>query len=438
MRRLAVATGAGAAVALVAFTAYGGRTSFPRLPLHSPPLASRYPTGIVSGRHGSRLARLNPSTFAVERAGPAAGGTGWGWVRSPNRRRLAVATCRHTCKSFALYVGNASSLRWEPGSVHLPGALNAAIWPRAGTLYALVTQGSALSLVTIDPASKRIVTTSTAVEGSLLQIARSADGLVLLTGEFNEIVPARIVVIGPDGSVRTVALDRILAGTHYDRQTQDPIGTTNMPGLAVDPHAGVAYVVDPSGLVASVRLGDLSVGYHQLGSGSLLTRLADWLTPAAQATGANGATLTAEWLGEGLLAVAGGQETATSQVDISRPTGLRIVDTHDWSVRMLDPNANTAWIGDGVLLATGTSSRSGNTSHVHREGLVAYGPDGSQRWRLTKVVPYVVDLYGSHAVLAGPQGFPLVNLATGRVIRKLPSSAVGTLLLGTGSASPYY
>jgi hypothetical protein len=436
MRRLAVAAGAGVAVLLVAFSAYGGRTSIPRLPLHSPPLATRYPTGIVSGRHGSRLARLNPSTFTVERAGPAAGGTAWGWVRSPDRRRLAVATCRHRCNSFALYVGNASSLRWEAGSVHLPGAFNAAIWPRAGTLYALVTQRSALSLVTIDPASKRIVT-STAIEGSLLQIARSADGLVLLTGEFNEIVPARVVVIGPEGSVRTVGLDRILAGTHYDRQSQDPIGTTNMPGLAVDPHAGVAYVVDPSGLVASVRLGDLSVGYHQLAAQSLLTRLADWLTPPAQAKGATGATLTAEWLGRGLLAASGGQETATSQVDISRPTGLRIVDTRDWSVRMVDPNANTAWIGDGVLLATGTSSRSGNTSHVHREGLVAYDPDGSQRWRLTRVVPYVVDLYGSRAVLAGPQGFPLVNLATGRVIRKLPSSAVATLLLGTGSASPY-
>lgn len=436
MRRLAVATAAGAVVALVAFTAYGGSSGIRRLPLHAPLLATRHLTGIVSGRHGSRLVRLNPSTFTAERAGPATGGFDWGWVRSPDGRRLAVATCRRTCNSFALHFGNASSLRWESGSVPLQGALDAAIWPSAGTLYALETRGSALSLVTIDPASKRVVT-SRAIEGSLLQIARSADGLVLLTGELNEIVPARVVVIGADGSVRTVELDRILAGTHFDRQNQSPIGATNMPGLAVDPRGGVAYVVDPSGLIASVRLADLFIGYHQLGSGSLLTRLAGWLTPSAQAKDVNGTVLSAQWLGNGLIAVAGSDGIATSRVEIERPTGLRIVDTRDWSAWMLDPNANTTWVGEGILLATGTTARYANTSHVHREGLVAYGSDGSLRWRLTGVVPYVVDMYGSRAILAGPNGYPLVDLATGRVIRKLPMSAVGVLLLGTGTASGY-
>ena len=46
-------------------------------------------------------------------------------------------------------------------------------------------------------------------------------------------------------------------------------------------------------------------------------------------------------------------------------------------------------------------------------------------------------MYGSRAILAGPNGYPLVDLATGRVIRKLPMSAVGVLLLGTGTASAY-
>ena len=436
MRRLTVVTAAGAAVALVGFAASGGSSSLRRLPLHGPTLATRHPTGIVSGRHGSRLVRVNPSTFTVERAGPAAGGAVWSWVRSPDGRRLAVATCRHTCKSFALHFGSASSLRWESGSVRLQGALDAAIWPRPGTLYALETRDSALSFVTIDTAAKRVVR-STAIDGSLLQIARSANGLVLLTGELNEIVPADVVVIGADGSIRTVALDRILAGTHFDRQSEEPIGTTNMPGLAVDLRGGVAYVVDPGGLIATVRLADLSVGYHQLGGGSMLARLAGWLTPSAQAKGVNGTALSAQWLGNGLIAVAGSDGIATSQVEIERPTGLRIVDTRDWSARMLDPNANTAWVGEGILLATGTSARYANTSHVHREGLVAYGPDGSLRWRLTGVVPYVVGLYGSRAVLAGPHGYPLVDLATGHVIRKLPMSAVVTLLLGTGTVSPY-
>jgi hypothetical protein len=210
-----------------------------------------------------------------------------------------------------------------------------------------------------------------------------------------------------------------------------------MPGLAVDPQRGIAYIVDGGGLVGAVRLSNLSVSYHQLrsGSASLLTRFSDWLTPPAQAKEANGPTVTAQWLGAGLIAVAGGRETFAGGVDTSTPSGLRIVNTHDWSVRMLDPNADSAWVGDGILLATGTSARyTSKGSHIHREGLVAYGPDGSLRWRLTGVVPFVMGTYGARALLSGPIGFPLVDIASGRVLRTIPrAKAPLTLLLGAGS-----
>jgi hypothetical protein len=336
---------------------------------------------------------------------------------------------------FSLHFGNASTLHWEVRTAVFAGEFHAAIWPHRSRLYALVGQGADLSLLTIDTATAKIVARAP-VEGPLLEVARSADGLVLLTGQDNTIAPVRLVVIGFDGSVRTIQLDRILAGTHIDEHSKDPLGTTNMPGLAVDPTAGVAYVVDGSGLAASVRLSDLSVTYHQLGTGSLLRRLAGWLVPVAQAKGANGPTLTAQWLGNGLLAVAGSEETG----DVYAPTGLRIVDTRDWSVRMLDPRADIAWVGDGILLATGLQARYASYSHVHTEGLVAYGPDGSLRWRVTKVgdPPYVDGTVGSRAVLRGLPSLRLVNLATGHVIRtvELPSKTYFalTLLVGAGSA----
>ena len=116
----------------------------------------------------------------------------------------------------------------------------------------------------------------------------------------------------------------------------------------------MAYVVDPSGLVASVDLDTLGVAYHQLGSGSLLTRIANWLTPAAEAKEANGSQLSAQWLGKGLMAVAGVQETATAQADTYRPMGLQILGTRSWSVRMLDPRADTFMVANGALLVTGT------------------------------------------------------------------------------------
>ena len=331
-----------------------------------------------------------------------------------------------------LRFANAATLRWTSGTAPLDGALYAGLWPRPGTLYALVGGDTALALDTVDTGTRRIVA-SLPVSGPGLQLARTADGLVLLTGAENAIVPARLLVIGPDGTVRSVTVQRILAGTHYDSTSPDLIGTTNLPGLAVDPKSGIAYVIDPSGLVAAVDLGDLSVAYHQLGSGSLLTRIADWLTPPAEAKGTNGATLSAQWLGNGLIAAAGTQESATAQVDSYRPTGLRIIDTRNWSVRMLDPRADRFLVADGLLLATGTRSSYGDSQHVHGEGLAAYGPNGLLRWRLKGLGEqiYLFQAYRSLALVYGRGAAHLVDLKSGRVVLQRPLP--GQLLLGPGS-----
>jgi len=399
--------------------------------LHSLRSETPHLVAIVEGRGRYRLARVAPLTSRTTRTSAWKIGAPWGWVISPGGRSVAVAACRHKCSSFALRFGSVATLHWEPGTVPLDAGFYAGLWPRPDRLYALVGGDTTLALDTVDPRTRRIVAREP-LAGQLMQIARSADTLVVLAGTFNTIAPARLLVVDSDGTVRSLTVPRILAGTHYDTKSQDLIGTTNLPGLAVDPTSGTAYLIDPSGLVASVDLANLSVAYHQLGSDSLLTRIAGWLTPPAEAKGTNGSTLSAQWLGKGLIAVAGTQGTVTAQVDSYRPSGLRIVDTRNWSVRMLDQRADSFMIADGLLVTTGTRSSYGDSARVHGEGLAAYGPRGSLRWRLKGLGQqiYLVWAYRSLA-LVDAKGTPrLIDLESGRVMRE--SSPPG-LLLGPGS-----
>ncbi|HJQ74419.1 MAG TPA: hypothetical protein VJ814_06005 [Gaiellaceae bacterium] len=454
MRRLALVTGGClAAAAAVAVTLAAGSSPSRSLPLRSPAKATSSLSAVVSDQFGSRLERIDPATFAALHASSR---VAWqdGWVRSPGGKLLAVSTNPQSSNvSFStLHFASASSLRWQGHGIRLHGYFQAAIWPRRGTLYALVGNccGPGLTLERIDTAARKIVA-RTGIPGPVLEIERSATGLVLLEGgEYNEIAPARLLAIGADGSVRSVRLDQIVAGLHWDQSSQDPIGTIRQPGLAVDASGGVAYVLDPDGLVATVQLADLSVAYHRLGSHSLLDRLSAWFTPAAEAKGANGPTLTARWLGDGLIALTGNDETATPQKDgtlvaSSRPLGLRIVDTSDWSSRLLDPEAGSVLVADGVLLASGSSWSSdatGNTSSG--EGIAAYNPDGSLRWRRRAGAQIsLIAAYGNRAVVqnlgtatTAPGPLQLVDTGTGRAVRTLRGATWAWLLLGSGSAQP--
>jgi hypothetical protein len=403
---------------------------------------------IASDQHGSVLEELDPSTFTAIRVSARVGFSD-GWAVSPDRKLVAVAT--HADSSYARFstmrFANASTLRWVRGGVRLDGYLRGAIWPRAGTMYALAADsgGAWLTLDTIDTVVKKIVARTTIVS-QVTRVAHSAGGLVLLGQKVNAIAPATLTLVDSDGGVRSVELERILAGTHFDQSSQDPIGTTRQPGLAVDPVGGIGYVIEPDGLVAEVQLGDLTVSYHELGS-SLRARLAAWLMPPAEAKGVNGLELTARWLGDGLIAVTGTDQSATRKQDgrlvlASTPDGLRVIDTNDWSERTLDVAADRAVVVDNLLLASGSRWRSdGSKTTSSGEGLGAYGADGSLRWRLESPANVsVIAAYGSRALIqkisAGQitqQPLLLVDLAGGRIMGTLPSSAYVWPLLGSGS-----
>lgn len=424
-------------------------TSPPALPLRTPPAATTPLLAVASTGRGSRLEQLDPSSFRPLRASAQ---VGWydGWVISPDRTMLALAT--HSDVSNAdvstLRFATVSTLRWVRRGVRLDGYFRGAIWPRTGTLYALVGDccGAGGSLDTIDTVGKRIVS-RTPIAGQIAAVTRSADGLVALTESDNAVAPATVVVVGATGAVRSVRLGRILAGTHFDQTGQDPIGTTRQPGLAVDPAGDTAYVVDDSGLVAQVGLSDVSLSYHQLGR-SLLARLSAWFAPSAEAKGLNGPMLSGRWLGDGVIALTGTSESAVRRRDgsvvfSSSPAGLRLVDTTSWSERTLDPAADSAVVADGLLLASGGSWRSDdNTTTSSGEGLAAYGPDETLRWRIDAgQTVSILATYGSRALIqriqAGPnyvqEPVQLIDLGTGRTLDTLPADSYTWPLLGNGS-----
>lgn len=442
---LAVAVAAAAAVAGVAFTAVGGHRLRP-LPLNAGAAVPSPLLAVVSTAHGSKLEQIDPLTFApVHSSKPV----DWydGSVFSPDRRLLAVAvSAGGGYPTSTIRFANTSSLAWAKSGVKLDGYFRGGLWPRSHVLYALVGDccGPGLTLDTINPATKRVVSESK-LEAQIGQVTRSPGRLVVLGSKVNTLAPTQLSTIDSNGRVRSTTLDEIVSGTHFDQSRQDPIGTTRQPGLAVDGSDGVAYVVDPGGLIAEVRLSDLTVTYHRLGT-SLIARFSAWLTPPAEAKGLNGPTLTARWLGDGLIAVAGTIHTMTKTKEggfaySTAPAGLRIIDTRDWSEHTLDQDAEQMLVGDGLLLASGGDWRSAtnsSSSAANGEGLVAYGADGSVRWRIDSGKDVnLLGVWGSRALIqpygSTVQPVQLVDLNRHRVLRSFDPNSYPWPLTGSGS-----
>ena len=153
-----------------------------------------------------------------------------------------------------------------------------------------------------------------------------------------------------------------------------------LPGLAVDAAGDKAYVIAPDGSAVKVDLATLAVSHHHLThQRSLLARLDNWLQPSANAKGDSGPIRHAQWLGDGLLLVAGSNMHDTRTL-ASDPSGLELVDTRSWTAQTIDPRADSFAVADGLLLATGTRWR-GNTNPTGM-GLAAYGRDAKRRFAL--------------------------------------------------------
>jgi hypothetical protein len=288
------------------------------------------------------------------------------------------------------------------------------------------------------------VTERRRVPGTVVRFARSKAEFVLLAAPRNRIGLAKLVVAG-GGRLRTVKLARVEAGLVPGSLRNAAISTDRFPGLAVDGCGRIAYVADPDGAIATVSLSSLRLSYHRPGtSRTLFDRLDGWLEPIAEAKGDRGPWRQAQWLGDGLLAVTGTNWQATGSVSgtvISetlheRPAGLEIVNTRTWQHHTLDPNADTATVTNGLLLATGTRwDVTPGKNRTSGEGLVAYDAQGHVRFRLftgrSVYVNVVIDQRAYLTVTApsGHQHEYSVDLRTRRVTAT-PDSQWPWLLLG--------
>jgi hypothetical protein len=417
-----------AGIALVILGWPGSVGSRP-LRLAAPAPQATVPVALVWSHDRARLARLDETTLRVGRPRTSSFGIVDSWAFAPDGAALVVASHAYDDPRSLdkLTTVDLKSLRRRARPAHLPGWVQALLW-RGDRVVALVeTCCSGASEIDVVDQQTRAIVSRTPLGGRVARISRAPDALVLLCVPDNGIGQARLVVAGVDGTVRSVALPDVSAGWVFPSDPNtDAIGTQRLPGIAVDPVGERAFVVQPTGPAVEVDLRTLAVSRHELHAAqSALARFAAWCEPAASAKGMQGPMRTAQWIGDGHLAVTGQEEQLGAGSNGERvlsdtPAGLAVVDTRDWTIATLDPGANAVKIANGLLLATG-SAWSSTGDQVDAIGLVAYGTDRSRRFQLFPGAQAWVDVVlGGRAYV--DEGVPnvtriaVVDLASGKVV----------------------
>jgi hypothetical protein len=382
--------------------------------------------GVVWQKDGSTLLRrfsrtsLAPSSQAVK-----LGHNGGAWSFSPDESLVALAGPA----PLEIRIVDIARMRLDkvlplPRDFARPPeepAVTSLAWPTERRILALVEWGAwNHALVVIDPFERRIVSRET-IEGTLVALARTQDGLALLLAAIGHIGPARLLLIDSAGEQRSIALADVPAGV----ETVDPqrsIQRLVLPALAVDPTGARALVVSAAGPpVAEVDLASGRVDYHVVHDPvSLLGRLRNWLEPAAEAKTAEGPERHAVWVGEHLVAVFGQDiHELAKGGEQTTPAGVTLIDVRRWTKRILDEHASQFSFSAGTLLAYGTTWT--DATHERGMGLTGYGLDGHERFHLFENQPiYFVETAGPYAyVWRGRQSPVVVDLRSGKVSGEL-------------------
>jgi hypothetical protein len=419
-------------------------------PVTLPPAPSGRPAAGLVGTVGSEpgsisLARLDPTTLR-----PLPGRqvkldvNVVGWSVSPDRSLALVGDGNETGLVQVVDLGAMRSLGTI--SVEVGGSTVASAWLGARRVAVAVTDpAGGLQVAALDPVAGRVLARHR-VAGEVGAVGHLPGGLVLLLTPARAIGPARLAVVGGQGAVRTVTLDRVSAGFRPPKvEGPDAVGRQRGAGLAVDPAGRRAFVVAPGAPVAEVGLDDLRVAYHDLDRpASPLARFARWLLPAAEAKAVTGAWRQARWVGGGLLAVAAGEQRvrrdAKDQLQQQElVSGVELVDTGRWHTYDLHPRASTvAAEGGRLLLAGGTWTSDATSSTPHGVGLTVYGPgDRRPLHLLGRQFVQEARVRGDLAYcwLTREQGttYAVVELRSGRTLHT-QDGAPPTLLLGDAAS----
>jgi hypothetical protein len=230
---------------------------------------------------------------------------------------------------------------------------------------------------------------------------------VVLLAPFHRGGTHRVAVIVANGNIRLRAVR--LPESHFSNEGFSALG------FAVDPIKDRAFIFPGGGPIAIVDLGSLSVRYR--GWPHLRRRV---FAPAVERPsenhygGAVGSLRWAEWLGGGVIAVAGEEDRPSrsgSGGTVSTPYGLELIDTRDWTAKLVDARANRVSASDGIAFAS-LSDSFGERSPSAGLGLTAYARTGG----------LLFHRYGHHAVVTFAIGKKVYVKHGGHVdIRVLPS-----------------
>jgi hypothetical protein len=445
-----------ALVVIAAFAALAAlaASASSRAPAVAVPHAAKVPAkglgpllAVVPGVRGPVLGRADKRAVWISRHGPRLRifNSVRAWAYAPDRSVLAVATEPQGVEdpTPALQFIQPVSL-WRMGMAKLPDGSSAALAWGDGRVNVVVQRWccpASIELASADVETHKIVSRAT-LPNALVASRRVGGSIVLLTAPPAGIGTANLVVIDPSGAVRSVALGHISAGRDIPTDEENPDPTRfrqNIPALAVDP-AGRAFVVPATGSIAEVSLATLAVSYHSLSEPvSLLGRLRDWAEPTAEAKGISGPVRIATWLGSGVLAVTGGDESVSvdsaNELRISwTPAGLRLVDTNTWGTKLIDRGADSFTVDGDNLLVTGSTWTTGGDDHAM--GLAGYGFDGTRRFGVLNGRSLVVVLVFRGRVYLGAGDrykTKVVDLGRGTLLkdRRAP---LAQLLIGDGSS----
>jgi hypothetical protein len=377
--------------------------------------------GLVNvGQESWKLVRLNPLTLGQRRGRSlAVGSRVAAWSFSPDRSRLVLADNEIAA---TLLVVDVRTMR-RVGLVDTGGnaQISATFWPEEQRLYAVTTRltrkedGSfarqPAALVAVDPSSGAVVG-ERSLDGWVYGWAHGDGVLVLLLGPESGIGPARLAVVGPDGSVRAVGLDGIQVGMDaFDESTPTAIEHYARPGLAVAPDGSRAFVASPS-RIAAVDLRTLALSYHGLVRGN--RRL--------QKGSPEGSTRTVRWVQDGVLVVSGRDDHSSLDAEgrvqyEPHPVGVELVDTRSWSAKMVDPAAEGVAVGADALLVTPWTWDSKRQRYLGN-GATIYGLDGVKRAHVLGKRQIYGIVVGRRAFLVGnTSSYTIVSTETGKIVR---------------------
>lgn len=411
--------------------------------------------GVMWREEGGELVRFEPRSLEPLPGGRLPLKGAWPWAYSPSGSQVALASCDEA--GAALRFADVERLRPVAAALKVgPGCVAALAWPLGERLLVAGDDpptGRAWTAV-VDPLARDIIREDR-LPGTIVGAEQSAEGLALLLAPRGSIGPVRLALVSADVDVRSVLLARTQAGREFEEPAKAVVGEPRPerqrePALALDPDGQRAFVVGAGEAVAEVDLASLEVSYHELARPvSLLERFLRWLDPVAEAKGPiTGPTRVGIFVGEGLLAVSGSDAQGSIDRDgvfrqTSEPAGLQLIDTREWTLRTLDPEATFVASSAGTLLAYGAVTDAEGSSTITETmsgaGLTAHALDGGELFHLFGEEPILdVQTVGPYAYVgpAADRILHVIDLRSGRVVGERTIDWWPQLLVGRSSAWP--